>query len=188
MAGIATFGKTSHMLTRFFLFCFLLFQINSLQGQSQQELYERYQEQQREMQGVLGKSAPQFSVIDVNGVKHDLSNYLGKVVVLNFWFINCPPCRKEIPELNQLVKQYDRRDIVFLAPATDSKSRLKSFLKKNDFDYAVVPNGRKIASKYKVSGYPTNVVINKKGKVVFYEKGYRGNTETLEAAIKATRD
>ncbi|QDW28197.1 TlpA family protein disulfide reductase [Pedobacter sp. KBS0701] len=75
-------------------------------------------------------------ITDMNGNKYDLRDSTGKIFVLNFWFINCPPCKSEIPQLNELVAKYkDNKDVVFLAIALDEKYDLKSFLKSTTFDY-----------------------------------------------------
>lgn len=116
-------------------------------------------------------------VTDMNGNKYDLRDSTGKVFVLNFWFINCPPCKSEIPQLNELVTKYkDNKDVVFLAIALDEKSDLKNFLKSTAFNYNIVDGGRYIANKYDVKGYPTHVVVDKKGYIAFSTLGLASNT------------
>lgn len=118
-----------------------------------------------------------LKITDMNGNKYDLRDSTGKVFVLNFWFINCPPCKSEIPQLNELVNKYkDNKDVVFLAIALDEKSDLKSFLKSTTFNYNIVDGGRYIASKYEVKGYPTHVVVDKKGYIAFSTLGLASNT------------
>ncbi|MDY0904901.1 TlpA disulfide reductase family protein [Pedobacter sp. CFBP9032] len=118
-----------------------------------------------------------FKATDINGNKIDLREATGKVIVLNFWFINCPPCRQEIPQLNELVAKYkDNPDVVFLAIATDEKYGLQKFLKTTPYDYQVVPNGHNLASKYSVTLYPTHAIIDKNGKVKFSAVGLATNT------------
>ncbi|MGF1925079.1 MAG: TlpA disulfide reductase family protein [Bacteroidia bacterium] len=113
----------------------------------------------------------------LNKEKFDLKINTGKVYVLNFWFINCPPCKKEIPELNELVKQYkDNKDVVFLAVALDGASDLKEFLKTMPFDYHIIPDGRYYTQKYGVTGYPTHVIVGKDGLIKFSTLGLAGNT------------
>ncbi|SDF72624.1 Thiol-disulfide isomerase or thioredoxin [Pedobacter terrae] len=116
-------------------------------------------------------------ITDMNGNKYDLRDSTGKIFVLNFWFINCPPCKKEIPQLNELVAKYkDNKDVVFLGIALDEKYDLKSFLKSTAFDYNIVDGGRYIANKYGVKGYPTHVVVDKKGYIAFSTLGLASNT------------
>lgn len=125
-------------------------------------------------------------ITDINGNKFDLRKIEGKIYVINFWFINCPPCKQEIPELNELVKQYqDNKDIVFLAIALDDKYSLKQFLKTSPFNYNVVDDGRYYATKYGVTAYPTHVIIGKDGLVKFSTVGLAPNTiHWIEKTIK----
>ncbi len=114
---------------------------------------------------------------DINGIKYDLKQLTGKVLVFNFWFINCPPCRQEIPELNQLFTKYkDHKDIVFLAIALDEKYDIKQFLKTSPFLYNIVSDGRFYTGKYGVSSYPTHLVVGKDGLVKFHTMGLAHNT------------
>ncbi|MES2652264.1 MAG: TlpA disulfide reductase family protein [Bacteroidota bacterium] len=119
--------------------------------------------------------ADRFTSLD--NTKFDLKKVTDKIYVLNFWFINCPPCKKEIPELNNLVKQYkDNKEVVFLAIALDQNSDLKDFLKTMPFDYNIIPDGRYYAQKYGVKSYPTHVIIGKDGLIKFSTIGLAPNT------------
>ena len=119
-----------------------------------------------------GKEISNFKATDINGNKINVKELKGKVVVLNFWFINCPPCRKEIPELNEMVNDYkDSTNIVFLGIANDYKEELQEFLKNNPFDYAIIDNGRYIAGKYNIRSFPTNVILDQSGRVYFHSSG-----------------
>jgi thiol-disulfide isomerase/thioredoxin len=119
--------------------------------------------------------ADRFTSLDK--IKFDLKTNTDKVYVLNFWFINCPPCKKEIPDLNELVKQYkDNKDVVFLAIALDGASDLRDFLKTMPFDYQIIPDGRYYAQKYGVTSYPTHVIVGKDGLIKFSTVGLAQNT------------
>jgi thiol-disulfide isomerase/thioredoxin len=139
-----------------------------------------------------GDVFPTFRERDINGNKYNLKELAGKVVVLNFWFINCPPCRREIPELNDVVKKYkDNKDVVFLAIALDQKADLEDFLKTSPYNYNVVDNGRFTAQKYNINLYPTHVVIDKQGKILFHTSGFSQSTvpwlkKSIEAGLNNT--
>jgi len=77
-----------------------------------------------------GSKFSHFKTTDIDGNKINTKSMGGKILVLNFWFINCPPCRMEMPELSKLADTY-RADssIVFLAIALDKKNDLEDFLK-----------------------------------------------------------
>ncbi|MEO1652522.1 MAG: TlpA disulfide reductase family protein [Bacteroidota bacterium] len=109
--------------------------------------------------------APAFKAKDLNGKEWSLSALKGKVVVLNFWFIGCLPCREEIPGLNEMVAKYDPKKVIFLAFALDDTPHLQDFLAKESFDYQVFPESDKVGQAYAVRSYPTHVIIDKEGKI-----------------------
>lgn len=124
-----------------------------------------------------GKAVSSFSTTDINGKRIKLKELKGKVVVINFWFINCPPCRAEIFELNKLVQDYkDSSTIAFLAIALDDRQELKDFLKREPFNYTIIDSGRDIATQYGISGYPTHLIIDKEGNAYFHTSGAGSTT------------
>jgi thiol-disulfide isomerase/thioredoxin len=130
--------------------------------------------------------APPFSIADMDGNIVDSKSLKGKVVVLNFWFTRCNPCVEEMPELNKLVKQYkNNKDVVFLALTFDDKATVSAFLKKNDFDYTILPDAKSIVDDYIVMGYPSNLVLDKKGDIQYQSMGFRHRIDaTLNDEIK----
>lgn len=120
-------------------------------------LYDNYKRE--------GQRLPEFNFKDLNGKTYTSANTKGKILVLKCWFIGCVACVQEMPRLNQLVEQYkDRKDMVFVSLASDSKKNLDAFLKKTKFSYAVVPGQDSYMSgKLGVNIYPTHLIIDKKG-------------------------
>jgi len=124
-----------------------------------------------------GEKISSFSANDINGKKIKLKDLKGKIVVLNFWFIGCPPCRAEIPELNELALSYaNNPDVVFVAVGLDEKNDIEKFVKDHPFAYQIIEDGRMYADMYKIYLYPTNVVIDREGKVRFHSSGYPATT------------
>ncbi len=124
-----------------------------------------------------GEKIAPFSAHDIDGNKIKLKDLEGKVVVINFWFIGCPPCRQEIPALNKIALDYGNNpDIVFVAIALDYKYDIKQFIKNNPFSYHIIEDGRMYADLYHINLYPTNVILDKEGKVRFHSSGYALNT------------
>jgi peroxiredoxin len=111
----------------------------------------------------IGEPAPGFDVQSLGGVNLQLAHLKGKVVVLNFWFIACPPCRVEIPKLNQLVEEFRGSDVAFIAFAPDSEEDLREFLETTSFEYHIIPNSTPVAERYGVTGAPTNILIDRDG-------------------------
>lgn len=136
--------------------------------------------------GLKNQAAPQFVLPATDGTVFNLADLRGKIVVVNLWGTFCPPCIVEMPELNRLVEKYKNQDVVFLAPTPDDKAVLEGFLRKNPFDYKVLPNGFKVIEQYaphkksvdgqKKGGFmmllPTHLVIDKAGVVTFHEWGF----------------
>jgi len=122
---------------------------------------------------ITGRRLDPFREKDMDRVKLSIDELKGKVIVLNFWFVGCPPCRAEIPELNKVVENYkDNPDVVFIAIALDNDYALRNYLKLNPFKYHIIENGGYIAQgKYGINLYPTNVVVDKHGFVRFHTSG-----------------
>lgn len=122
--------------------------------------------------------APELTLKDLNGNDVSLSDYKGKVVLVNFWATWCDPCREEIPWLIEMQKKYADRGFVILGIALDEegKSVVTPFVAKERFDV----NGQKEPMSYKILigndeaadkfgglfGYPTSILISKEGKQV----------------------
>jgi len=115
-----------------------------------------------------GRELPEYHFIDLNGKIYDKKNTKGKLLVIKCWFINCIACVKEFPTLNKLVDRYkERNDVEFISLASDSKQDLIPFLKKKNFEYAVIPESNDyMSNKLVVNAYPMHLLINKKGKIV----------------------
>ena len=122
--------------------------------------------------------APDFNLTSLSEKNFKLSELKGKYVVLNFWFIHCAPCVKEIPQLNKLVSTYGKGNFVFLALTYDNKYDLDSFLKKKPFTYNIIPKSLPVIMKFHTPGadvaFPTHVVINPKGEIEFRSEGSSG--------------
>jgi thiol-disulfide isomerase/thioredoxin len=125
---------------------------------------------------VTGTFPTNFKEKTIRGNRIELDKLKGKVVVLNFWFVGCPPCRMEIPELNELTKEFAGKEVVFLGIALDGQSAVEQFIMKTPFDYQQIASGQSIANQYGVKGYPTHAVMDKSGKVVFQTVGLAQNT------------
>lgn len=124
----------------------------------------------------IGKKAPSFSAIDMDGTRIKSKNFNNQVTVLNFWFTTCPPCKKEIPSLNKLKNKYSKnKNVNFVSMATDPEYKLANFLAKHKFNYKVIPEASWIAGKFDVSAYPTNIIIDKYGVIQFFSTGYRSD-------------
>jgi thiol-disulfide isomerase/thioredoxin len=85
-------------------------------------------------------AAPDLTLTTLDGKTHSLTEYRGKIVVLNFWATWCLPCREEMPMLSKLAPKYDEKDVAFLAASIDdaqTQSKIAHFLEKKKITLAV---------------------------------------------------
>ncbi|QQL48584.1 TlpA family protein disulfide reductase [Mucilaginibacter ginkgonis] len=119
-----------------------------------------------------GTTFANFKDKAIDGYKADTKALLGKIVVLNFWFIGCPPCREEIPDLNDLAMRYSNNiDVVFLSICLDEGYDIKNYTKQHPLAFHIIDKGQFLAAKFRVNLFPTNVVINREGKVAYSSNG-----------------
>ncbi|MEL1241237.1 TlpA family protein disulfide reductase [Flavobacterium flavipallidum] len=126
----------------------------------------------------IGEKAETFKEISINQKKIDTKKINGEIIVYNFWFTTCGPCKMEIPKLNELKEKYKNKNIHFIAIALDPEYKITPFLEQYPINYEIIPEGRWIAEKFGVSSYPTNIIVDKEGTIQFYEIGYK--TDILE--------
>ncbi len=124
--------------------------------------------------------APDFTLLDQYGNSHTLSDYKGKTVFLNFWATWCPPCRAEMPEIQEIYEEYgeNNSDVIILGIASPevgqegSAEDIAAFLSENNYTYPVVMDTDGIMSYYYgISAYPTTFMIDKDGNVYGYVPG-----------------
>jgi cytochrome c biogenesis protein CcmG/thiol:disulfide interchange protein DsbE len=112
--------------------------------------------------------APDFSLANANGGNIKLSDYKGKVVIVDFWATWCPPCRKGIPDLIDIKKQYgDQIVIIGISVDTDSKGDVVPFIQKMGINYPIAYATQEVTKAYGgVDAIPTSFVVDKAGKIV----------------------
>ena len=112
------------------------------------------------------RPAPDFELKDIEGKVHHLSDYKGKVVVLNFWATWCPPCKKEIPDFIEMQKQYDSQGLQFLGIAMDDEGldKVKPWVASHNVNYPVMLKEDKVVASYgEMSSIPVTYIIDRKG-------------------------
>lgn len=121
-----------------------------------------------------------------NGINQALSQYKGKIIVLNFWATWCSPCREEMPELSQLHAEYQDKNVTVLGIAIDEQNQVKMFMQATPVNYPLVVSeeeGMVLSSRLGNDKdiLPYTIIIDTKGKVV---KTYFGRISKL--ALVAT--
>jgi len=132
------------------------------------------------------QKAPDFSLISLNKNEIKLSNYRGKVIILDFWATWCPPCRAEIPFFIELYKQYKEQGLAIIGVATsDEKNKVEAFAKNYKINYPVVMGNEKIVEDYGgIRGLPTTFIIDKEGNIREKFIGYRPKEVFEEVFLK----
>jgi cytochrome c-type biogenesis protein len=123
----------------------------------------------KETKAPSGKVAAfDFTLEDLNGDPHTLSDYRGKFVFLNFWATWCSPCRREMPAMQKLYEEADKEQFVMLAVnAKQKRDVIKAFADENGYTYPILmdPN-YKVSGKYRVRAIPVTYLIDKEGNII----------------------
>lgn len=124
-------------------------------------------------------STNSYSLIDQYGIQHELSEYNGKIIFLNFWATWCPPCKEEMPHVESIYKEYgeNKKDVIVLGivnPKTsenpyaqdESVDKIKAFIKKGDFTFPTVFDRTGIYfNSFQIRAFPTTIIIGKDGSI-----------------------
>jgi len=133
--------------------------------------------------------APDFSLPSTNGKTVKLSDFRGKIVILDFWATWCPPCRRGIPDLISLKKKYGSKGLEVIGISVDeftrnTKYRVIPFMKQIGINYPVVYGNMQVIRAFGgIQSIPTTFVINKKGEIIASFVGLRPKS-TYEEIIK----
>lgn len=121
----------------------------------------------------FGKDAPDFSVDDIEGKTHKLSDYRGRNVVVVFWATWCPACNLEIPHLIELRNMFAEDKLAILAISDEEPEHLKNFAESKDINYTVTSLGDSPLPEpfANVASIPTTFFIDPEGKITFAAVG-----------------
>jgi len=131
--------------------------------------------------------APDFTLNDMTGKPITLSQYKGKVILLDFWATWCGPCAQEIPHFVELSKKYQDKGLAIIGVSIDEggAAAVKPFIEEHKVDYPIVLGNADLEKSYGgIQGIPTTFIINKSGKVVDSFVGYR-DIDVFEKKIQS---
>jgi thiol-disulfide isomerase/thioredoxin len=136
------------------------------------EDFEQITEQIKRHAKLVNKTAPEWKVEDFSGMKHSLDDFRGKVIILDFWYRNCPWCMRSIPLIDRVVDHFKDKPVVVLGVNTD-KDRADAIyvIEKMNPSYNNL-SGRDLVKKYGVTNYPTFIIIDRNGLVNSIHIGY----------------
>ncbi|MFQ5580482.1 MAG: TlpA disulfide reductase family protein [Nitrospiria bacterium] len=116
----------------------------------------------------VGNLAPDFKINNLKGGSSALSDYRGKVVLVNFWATWCEPCRDEMPSMELLYQSHSQDDFEILALSIDSGNHasVKAFVEDFSFTFPILLDSKlEVNDRYQVRVLPTSILIDKKGLV-----------------------
>ncbi len=124
----------------------------------------------------VGNKAPSFTLKDTGGRTVKLSDFLGKVVIIDFWATWCGPCKESTVELEKLHRKYRDRGVVVLGISMDEGGeavrKVKGFAEKNNLTYPMLMDDGKTSSSYGVYTIPVTFALDRKHVIVAIYKGY----------------
>lgn len=133
-----------------------------------------------------GKTVPEFTVTDIEGMEHSLSGYRGKDVLVVFWATWCPSCNLEIPHLIELRKEMGKDDLAIIAISNEDMGTLKAFVNNKGINYSVVSVANTTLPNpfADVTSIPTTFYIDRNGQIKLVAVGLVELDDT-KAILKA---
>ena len=127
------------------------------------------------------RQSADFVLTDLNGKNWRLKSLSGKIVLVNFWATWCPPCRKEMPDLDKLYQRYEESGLVVLAISDEDVATVKAFIADHKVSYPVLLDpGRKVNDLLRVQGIPKSFLYDRAGNLVAQAIDMRTEAQFLE--------
>jgi peroxiredoxin len=127
-----------------------------------------------------------FALQGLDGTPRKLRELTGKVVLLNFWATWCPPCRKEMPDLESLYRQFKDQGLVILAISDENAAKVQPFIAERHITYPVLLDpGRQVNELFQIEGIPKTFVYDRAGKLVAQSIDMRTRRQFLEMLAQA---
>ena len=137
----------------------------------------------------LNKIAQRFYLIlicpDVSGNFHNISEWQGKILVINFWATWCPPCLKEIPEFMALQEQYSDKGLQFIGIAIDDQDSVQEYLLSTKINYPILIGGvtgialaQQLGNSF--DAVPFTLVVNQQGQIIHRQPGEFSREQLME--------
>lgn len=128
---------------------------------------------------------PEFNLPDLSGRQHNISEWRGKVLVINFWATWCPPCLKEIPDFVALQAQYADKGLQFIGIALEDREPVAEYTAATQINYPILlggDNGIALSQQLgnTVGAVPYTLVVDRKGQIIFRHPGELSKQQIME--------
>ncbi len=134
---------------------------------------------------VVGSYAPNFTAETLDGKDITLRDYRGKPMLLNFWATWCPPCRAEMPLLQQYYSKHQGEYNMVAVNNAEPKAQVQAFIQQQGFTFTVALDPQQsIVAKYRIQGFPTTFFIDADGVIRYTHVGMLDEA-TLQAGLKS---
>jgi thiol-disulfide isomerase/thioredoxin len=139
--------------------------------------------------GLIGQDRPAFSLADLEGVEQHVSQWDGKVLLINFWATWCPPCRKEMPAFVELHEQYGGQGFEIVGIAIDDAVAVRDFIDTLGVDYPILIGELDASEVSRLYGnhlgaLPYSVLVDRASKIRFIQPGELTH-DVLERELRA---
>ena len=131
--------------------------------------------------------APQlnFSLADLSGKTRNISEWHGKILIINFWATWCPPCLKEIPEFISLQQELASKNVQFIGIAIEEKQAVSEYLKTININYPILIGGDAGITLSQqlgniVNAVPFSIIVNQQGQVIHRHPGELTREKLIE--------
>ena len=112
-----------------------------------------------------GESAPDFTLVDLEGNQVSLSDFRGKTVFVNFWATWCPPCRAEMPEIEAIYQEYKDKEVVVIGiDIMEPEDVVRQYVEQGGYSWTfVLDTSGEVTANYEVAAIPTSFFIDREG-------------------------
>jgi len=132
------------------------------------------------------RQSADFTLVDLTGKRWTLKELRGSVVLINFWATWCPPCRKEMPDMEALYQRFQPKGLVILAISDEETAKVQPFIAERHFSYPILLDpGRKVNELFRIEGIPKSFVYDRQGKLIAQAIDMRTQRQFLEMLAHA---